>query len=132
MNKTQPTNVNIDDFLETIPEQVRRDSRELIALMSEVTGEKPVLWGSSIIGFGNYHYKYESGREGDWMRIGFSPRKAAISLYLNCELDEIQNELASLGSYTTGKSCVYIKRLCDVDLEVLRLILKKSYERTAA
>lgn len=129
-NKTQPTDTPIEAFLETVDASKREDSRTLIKIMQEASGEKPVLWGPSIIGFGTYRYKYASGREGDWMRIGFSPRKAAFSLYLNCDLDQLADELAEFGTYTHGKGCIYIKRLSDIDMPTLQRMIAKAYRQT--
>jgi hypothetical protein len=131
-NKTQPTPVSPEEFIDDlIDDEQKQDSLTLLKLMAEVTGEKPVMWGSNIIGFKTYHYKYASGREGDFFKVGFSPRKGSLSLYLNgimYELDEHQQLLARLGKHTHGKSCLYIKKLSDVDLDVLRELIKVTAE----
>ncbi len=130
-NKTKPTQAAVDELLGSLDAKKRGESHVLIDLMHEVSGEEPVMWGSSIIGFGAYHYKYASGREGDWMKIGFSPRKSAFSLYLSCELSELADELAELGTYTHGKGCIYIKKLDDINLNVLKHMADKAYHLTS-
>jgi hypothetical protein len=127
-NKTKPTLDSVIDFLNTIPDtQLRADSFELLALMESVTKIKPVMWGSSIIGFGTRHYVYESGREGDTVIIGFSPRKQNISIYLMGGLAPIKDELSELGKHKTGKGCLYIKTLKDVNTTILTKILSKAF-----
>lgn len=96
--------------------------------MKQVTGEEPEMWGDSIVGFGSYHYKYESGREGDWFVTGFSPRKQNLTLYIMSGFDEYDNLISRLGKYKTGKSCLYIKKIDDVDQDVLQELVKKSVE----
>lgn len=126
-NKTQPTKITPQDFIAAVDnEQKREDAEWVMGMMAEVTGEPPVMWGPSIIGFGTYHYVYESGREGDWMVTGFSPRKAALSLYLMSGVEREEALLAKLGKYKTGKSCLYIKRLSDVNTDVLRELVEAS------
>lgn len=125
--KTKPTKVVPKDFIASVAdEQKRKDAEWVMSMMSEVTGEPPVIWGGSVIGFGNYHYVYASGREGDWMVTGFSPRKAALSIYLMSGVERETELLAKLGKYKTGKSCLYIKRLTDVDTDVLRELVVAS------
>jgi hypothetical protein len=127
-NKTKPTHDSVIDFLNTIPDtQLRADSFELLALMESVTKIKPVMWGSSIIGFGTRHYVYETGREGDTVIIGFSPRKQNISIYLMGGLAPIKDELSELGKHKTGKGCLYIKTLKDVNTTILTKILSKAF-----
>lgn len=126
-NKTRVNDASVDAFLETVDPTKQDDSRELIALMQEVSGEPAKMWGQSIIGFGSYHYRYPSGREGDWMRIGFSPRKASFSLYISCDASEFDDELARLGKTTHGRGCIYFKQLDDIDTDVLREMLEKAY-----
>lgn len=124
-NKTKPTKVSVSAFLDQLTDETRRaDARKLVRLMQEATGEKPKMWGPSIIGFGSYHYKYDSGREGDMPLVGFSPRKAATVLYVST--GESQALLDKLGKYTSGKSCLYIKRLADVDQAVLEALVGKA------
>ena len=119
-NKTQPTDASVAAFVAGLAdERQRADSERLIALMSKVTGEPATMWGPSIIGFGSYHYRYASGREGDTPLVGFSPRKTALTLYASAGEDERADLLARLGPHTLGKSCVYVKRLSAVDEQVL-------------
>jgi len=118
--KTKPTPVSVADFLETVENPVRRaDGNTICEMMARITGEKPQMWGPSIIGFGSYHYKYDSGHEGTSCRLGFSPRKAELVLYVLTESDSQTKLLARLGKHRTGKSCLYIKKLADVDQDVL-------------
>jgi Domain of unknown function (DU1801) len=119
-NKTQPTDASVAAFVAGLAdERQRADSERLIALMSKVTGEPATMWGPSIIGFGSYHYRYASGREGDAPLVGFSPRKTALTLYASAGEDGRAELLARLGPHKVGKSCVYVKRLSDVDEQVL-------------
>jgi len=128
-NKTKPSTISVIDFLNTVqPEKRRIDGIRLNEIFEEATGEKGVIWGPSIIGYGNYHYKYESGREGDFMRAGFSPRKAKISLYIMGGHTRYEEELAKLGKYKTGKSCIYINKLEDIDVDALKHLVKVSYD----
>jgi len=127
-NKTRPTASAVSSFLKKIKDPVLlKDCKAIISLMESVSRQKPVMWGSAIIGFGTRHYVYASGREGDTMVIGFSPRKQALALYLAGGLEPLQDELSKLGKHTTGKGCLYIKSLGDVDARVLEKILAKSY-----
>lgn len=126
-SKTKPTMISVEAFLGGIADAGKRaDALALIDLMRKATGEKPVMWGPSIIGFGSYHYRYESGREGDSPIIGFSPRKSALVLYIVPGFREAEPLLAKLGEYTTGKSCLYVKRLADVDIGILRKLVDQS------
>ncbi len=126
-NKTQPTDENVLAFLNAVEhDQKRADSFEILEMMRELSGEEPKMWGPSIIGFGTYHYKYDSGREGDFLRIGFSPRKQNISLYFMTGSERDQHLIKKLGKYKTGKSCLYIKKLADVDQNVLREMIISS------
>jgi hypothetical protein len=126
-NKTKPTKSSVAAFIEALAERTRRtDSRALVKLMQSATAEKPKMWGPSIIGFGSYHYKYDSGREGDMPLIGFSPRKAAIVLYNLGGFSGAEALRAKLGKHTTGKSCLYIKELAEVDQQVLETLVLKS------
>lgn len=128
-NKTQRTDNSVSLFLDQIePEQKRKDSHALVALMSQITAEKPKLWGTSIIGFGDYHYKYKSGREGDWFLTGFSPRKNALTVYLMCDLSHEGLDFDGLGKYKLSKGCLYFKKIEGVDLNVLTQIIKDSIE----
>lgn len=126
-NKTQPTANSIAEFISSIEDERRRDEcRQLIDLMRRESGEEPVVWGPAIIGFGQYHYRYESGREGDFMRVGFSPRKQNLSIYIIPGFEPYQRLLQRLGKHKLGKSCLYIKRLEDVDLSVLTELIRDS------
>ena len=126
-NKTQPTNASVDAFLASVAEaQMQADCRAVAAMMAEVTGAEPKMRGASIVGFGSYHYRYASGREGDFMLAGFAPRKRALTLYIMAGFAEYGGLLARLGKHTTGKSCLYVKRLADVDQDVLREITARS------
>jgi hypothetical protein len=132
-NKTKPTKLSVAAFLNAITDQTRRtDAKVLAKLMKSAAGESPQMWGPSIIGFGSYHYKYDSGREGDMPLVGFSPRKAATVLYNVICSDDSKVQLAKLGKYTTGKGCLYIKKLADVDQAVLESMIKKSIAATRA
>ncbi len=127
-NKTQPTNDSVDAFLASIENEARQeDCRELIEMMNEESGSSPVMWGN-IVGFGNYHYKYASGREGDYLRTGFANRKNALTLYIMAGFDTYPDLMAKLGKFKTGKSCLYIKALADVDTDVLRRLVKESLD----
>jgi hypothetical protein len=126
-NKTKPTQVSVSAFIDGLTDDTRRaDARALVKLMQSATSEKPKMWGPSIVGFGSYHYNYESGREGDMPLAGFSPRKAATVLYGIMGFSESEALRATLGKHTTGKGCVYIKKLADVDLKVLETLIAKS------
>ncbi len=125
-NKTKPTTVTVASFIKSITDETARaDAKALVNLMQSATGEKPKMWGPSIIGFGSYHYKYESGREGDMPLVGFSPRKAATVLY-GMGIGDSEALLAKLGKHTTGKGCLYIKKLTDVDQKVLEALVMKA------
>lgn len=127
--KTRPNDSDVYAFVAAVEQPWKReDSLQLIALFSKITGAPPVMWGDSIIGFGNYHFKYESGKELDWFFIGFSPRKASLSLYLMGRNDEINALLADLGKHKTSVGCVYIKRLSEINMNILEQIAKKSME----
>ncbi|MEM7462259.1 MAG: DUF1801 domain-containing protein [Pseudomonadota bacterium] len=126
-NKTIQTTISPAKFLAGVEPAARReDGEELLAWFSSVTGFEPKMWGPSIIGFGRYHYKYESGHEGDFMLTGFSPRKSALTIYVmpGFQSEKMQAKLGRLGKYKTGKSCLYINRLSDVDMDVLRDIVE--------
>lgn len=126
-NKTKPTQLGVATFIDALTDETRRaDAKELVKLMQSATGEKPKMWGPSIIGFGSYHYRYESGREGDMPLVGFSPRKAAAVLYGVTGFSDSEELLAKLGQHSTGKGCLYIKRLADVDQKVLQALVIKS------
>ena len=127
--KTKPNKASVNKFINSIEDPIKReDSKTLLSLMSEVTGDKPTMWGDSIVGFGSYHYKYASGREGDWFQTGFSPRKQSLTLYIMSGFNN-KSALEKLGKCSTGKSCLYIKKLSDVDLELLKKLITKSVAR---
>ena len=123
-NKTTETDINVADFINSFveSEQKKAESFQLVDLMRAWTGFEPKMWGPSIIGFGSYHYKYDSGHEGDAPLIGFSPRKAAFSLYVNSPIAENEHNLEILGKYKMGKSCIYSKKLSDINIQVLKQI----------
>ena len=125
--KTQKTEASVEKFLNSVNEEKKRkDSFTILEIMKEITGEEPAMWGPSIIGFGSYHYKYKSGREGDWFLTGFSPRKRSLTLYLHSGFDQHKSLLESLGKHKTGKGCLYINKLDDVDKGVLKELIVKS------
>ncbi len=126
--KTKKNEASVEGFLQSVENDKRReDSFVVLDLMKEVTGEKPTMWGTSIVGFGSYHYKGASGREGDWMKVGFSPRKKSMTLYIMDGFGSYDALLQKLGKYKTGKSCLYINKLEDVDQAVLRKLVKQSF-----
>ncbi|MCY4060505.1 MAG: DUF1801 domain-containing protein [Gammaproteobacteria bacterium] len=125
--KTRPTASSVDAFIDTVDDEYKRsECRTIARLMAEIAGAEGVMWGSSIVGFGSYHYRYASGREGDFFEAGFSPRKRALTIYVMAGFAEYEDLLARLGKHSTGKSCLYVKRLADVDLAVLREMLVRS------
>lgn len=131
--KTKPTNEDVHAFINSIAdEQRRQDSQAILALMQEATGAEPQMWGDSIVGFGHYHYKYASGREGDWFLTGFAPRKQNLTLYIMAGFEQYNTLLARLGKHKTGKSCLYLKRLADVDCDILRELVRQSAAHMAA
>ena len=126
-NKTKPTGVDVGAFLEAVPDQRRRaDAKEVADLMERLSGHSPYMWGPSIVGFGSYHYKYESGREGDAPRIGFSPRARELVLYVSDDYPRYQSLMDRLGKHRTGVSCLYIKALDDVDRSVLEQLVAEG------
>ncbi len=125
--KTAIDSDDVKRFLDSVGDDKRRaDGLAVLELMRQVTGLQPALWRGSIVGFGSYHYRYDSGREGDWFLTGFSPRKQALSLYIIDGFGQYQQLLAALGKYRTGKSCLYVNRLEDIDLSVLRKLVRQS------
>lgn len=127
-NRTKPTSVSVDGFIDAVAHPGRQaDARVVLAMMTRVTGEQPRMWGPSIIGFGSYHYRYDSGHEGDMCRIGFSPRAANIVLYIMPGFADEAARLAALGKHRIGKSCLYINRLADVDLAVLEAMVRDAW-----
>ena len=128
-NKTQPTKASVKEFLAAVEHpQRRKDGETLVKLMKKVTGKNPVMWGPSIIGFDEVHYKYESGREGDICRIGFSPRKQAISLYIPTGFANADKLKQKLGKTKSAKGCMYINKLADVDMHVLEQLIREGYQ----
>jgi len=128
--KTKLNDASIEDFLNKVDDkQKREDSFEIVKMMKQVTKEEPKMWGPAIIGFGSYHYKYESGREGDAPQIGFSPRKQNLTLYIGLGSETENPLLKKLGKYTTGKGCLYIKKLTDVDKKVLQDLITESFKK---
>ena len=126
-NKTKATKASVTEFMNSIEDpQKRADARKVAAMMRRVTGKRAKMWGSSIVGYGTYHYKYASGREGDFMVAGFSPRKQALTVYIMAGFGRFDALVAKLGKYKTGKSCLYIKRLSDVDEKVLEKLIAES------
>ena len=131
--KTKPTQMSVADFIAAVENPNRRaDATALVALLEEETGEPATLWGSSIIGFGRYHYRYGSGHEGDAVMVGFSPRKANLVLYMAADEPQRSERLARLGKHKSGKGCVYLNRLSDVDESVLREMARLSVETLKA
>ena len=127
--KTKPNKAKVEDYLNGVENDTKReDSFAILELMKQVTGVEPIMWGDSIVGFGTYKYKYASGKEGEWMVTGFSPRKQNLTLYIMSGFDEYDGLLEKLGKHTTGKSCLYIKKLEDVDQDVLRELVGKSVD----
>ncbi|NOT62505.1 MAG: DUF1801 domain-containing protein [Acidobacteria bacterium] len=125
--KTKKTDASVEDFIDNVADETRRDDcRKVIQLMQKATGEKPKMWGASIIGFGTYTYHYASGRSGDWPLVGLSPRKANLTLYLMDGFAHYDELMAKLGKHKTGKSCLYLNKLTDVDLTVLRELIEQS------
>lgn len=125
--KTQKTKMSVSAFLNAIEDPQRRaDCKAVAKIMQDVTGEKPALWGPSIVGFGTYHYVYASGRTGDWPLTGFSPRKQNLTLYIMAGFDGYPELMAKLGPHTTGKSCLYVKRLSDLHQPTLKKLIRQS------
>ncbi len=128
--KTKPTNASVEKFLNQVADETRReDCFKVAKMMEEITGEKPKMWGPSIVGFGSYHYKYASGQEGDWPIAAFSPRKQDLTLYLLPGFQEHADLMEKLGKHSTGKSCLYIKRLSDVHAPTLKKLIRESVKR---
>ena len=130
--KTQKNDASVEDFLNDVSrERKHEDSFAILELMRDVTGEEPAMWGTSIVGFGSYRYKYASGREGEWFLTGFAPRKRNLTLYIIAGLENYDSLLAELGKYRTGKSCLYINKLEDVDIPTLRELIRQSVTHLA-
>ena len=127
--KTKETDASVEAYLNQVEDEKKREeSFQILELMREVTGEEPKMWGDSMVGFGSYHYRYESGREGDMFLAGFAPRKRNFSLYIMAGFEEYDDLLQRLGKHKTGKSCLYVNKLADVDLQVLRELVRASVE----
>lgn len=125
--KTRPTDADVTAFLDSVPDERKRaDAHTVCALMAEITGAPATMWGKNIVGFGNYDYTYASGTSGSWFEAGFSPRKTALTLYVMSGFGGEEDLMSRLGKHTTGKSCLYIKRLSDVDMAVLRELVERS------
>ena len=128
-NKTQITDMSVENFLQSITsESIRKDCYELCAMMQDITKEKPVMWGNSMVGFGQYSYKYKTGREGTWFIVGFSPKKKNISVYCMSGFEQHDQILAQLGKFTVGSSCLYINSLSDIHNHVLRELISHSVQ----
>jgi len=126
--KTQKNDASVADFIANVePASRRADCERLIEIMSEITGDKPAMWGTSIVGFGSYRYVYASGRSGDWMITGFSPRKTALTCYIMAGFGRYNELMSKLGKYKTGSSCLYVKQLSDVDENVLKDLIRSSF-----
>lgn len=127
--KTKKNDASVEGFLAGVDNQRRReDSFVVLEMMKRLTGEEPKMWGSSIVGFGSYHYRYASGREGDWPRIGFSPRKQSLTIYVMPGFSNYDDLLSRLGKHRTGKSCLYVNKLADVDMDVLEQLVRSSLD----
>ena len=130
-NKTVPNDMSVSKYLDEIKDDNKREqSYELLDLMKAITGKEPVMWGDSIVGFGKYHYKYASGREGEWFLTAFAPRKGKFSIYINAGFDNYGDILDDLGKHSNGKACLYVKDLEDVKKDKLRELVEKSVEDT--
>jgi len=125
--KTKPTNASVKAYIKTVEDdQKRRDCEELLKLMQEITGEKAKMWGDSMVGFGEYHYQYPTGNSGDWFITGFAPRKQALTIYIMNGYSKYDALMKKLGKHKTGKSCLYVKRLDDIDRKTLRTLITRS------
>jgi len=130
--KTKPNDGSVEAFLNNVSDpKKRQDSYAVLELMKQVTGEEPVMWGDSIVGFGSYHYSTKSGQEGDWFLTGFSPRAQSLTLYIMSGFDQYDELMSKLGKYKTGKACLYVKKIEDVDTDVLRELVRLSAEYIA-
>jgi len=128
--KTKERKASVEKFLNSVKDdQKREDSFKILKIMKQITKAEPKMWGTSMIGFGNYHYKYASGREGDWFLTGFSPRKQNISLYIMTDINKHKELLGKLGKHTTGKGCLYINKLDDVDTKILKELIITSVKK---
>jgi hypothetical protein len=130
--KTKETRASVNGFLKTLPSERRKDAEGILEIMKSATKEQPVMWGTGIVGFGRLHYKYASGREGDWFKAGFSPRKDSFTLYLCGGFEPHADLMKRLGKHKTGKGCVYVKKLDDVDAKVLRQLVARTTKAAQA
>lgn len=129
--KTKPTDASVEEFLSKLENlRLKRDSQALLQMMKQITQQQPIMWGTSIIGFGSYNYKYASGREGTWPKVGFAPRKRNLAIYILPNLEAYTDLLKQLGKYKTGKACLYINKLDDIDQGVLKQIILKFMQYT--
>ena len=127
--KTNETKLSVTKFIGKVEnDQKRQDSQAILKLMKQVTKEEPKMWGGSMVGFGHFHYKSDSGREGDWFLTGFSPRKQNLTIYITPGFDKYESLMTQLGKHKTSKGCLYIKKLEDVDMKVLKQLIKQSYQ----
>jgi hypothetical protein len=124
--RTRPHDASVQAFLESVDSDRRPDCLDIVEMMRRATGEEPRMWGTAMVGFGEYHYKYESGREGDWPLSGFSPRKANLTIYVMAGVERFPTLLRKLGKHKIGKGCLYVKRLADVDTAVLEELVNAS------
>ncbi len=125
--KTKPINKDVNRFIQSVEDpHIRSDCKTLTEVMEKITESKGVMWGESIVGFGSYHYKYASGREGDWFLTGFSPRKQNLTIYMMCGFSRHNEFMSKLGKYKTGKSCLYVKNLDDIDINILKFLIIES------
>lgn len=128
-NKTVANNARVNDFIDSLDNAIQReDSRELVHIFSRITNEKPVMWGTALIGFGSVSLTYASGRQVDWFRVGFSPRKGKISLYVTFDAQKLTSQFPKLGRYKMGKGCIYVNRLADVDMNELEKLIKTAWQ----
>ncbi len=131
--KTKKNEGSVDVYMANIADEKRRNDTSIVSeMMERITGQKPKMWGDSIVGFGEYHYKGKSGREGDWFKIGFSSRKKSLTLYFSCGFDYSEQLLLELGTFSTGASCLYVNKLSDIDLKVLEELILFSYKKISA
>ncbi|MCZ6692329.1 MAG: DUF1801 domain-containing protein [Bacteroidetes bacterium] len=125
--KTKPNNQNVDDFLKKVSDPAKRKNcHRVLDIMKQITQQEPKMWGDSMVGFGNYHYQYTSGREGNWFLTGFSPRKQSLTIYIMSGFDQFEHLMSQLGKYKNSKSCLYVKKLDDIDLGILKELIAES------
>lgn len=125
--KTKPNNQNVDDFLKKLSDPAKRKNcHQVLDIMKQITQQEPKMWGDSMVGFGNYHYQYTSGREGNWFLTGFSPRKQSLTIYIMSGFDQFEHLMSQLGKYKNSKSCLFVKKLDDIDLGILKELIAES------